>query len=78
MKRLLNTNAYVALKKGDPRVEHLVRASEHLYFSIIILGELYFGFQNVAELDEFLSHSYVSLALLSRTTADRFGVDQFR
>jgi tRNA(fMet)-specific endonuclease VapC len=80
MKRLLDTNAYVALKKGDPRVEPLVRASEHLYFSIIILGELYFGFhngsrlrQNVAELDEFLSHPYVSIALLSRTTADRFG-----
>jgi tRNA(fMet)-specific endonuclease VapC len=80
MKRLLDTNAYVALKKGDPRVENLVRACEHLYFSIIVLGELYFGFhdgsrlrQNVAELDEFLSHPFVSIALLSRTTADRFG-----
>ncbi len=80
MKRLLDTNAYVALKKGDTRVEHLVRTCEHLDFSIIVLGELYFGFhdgarfrQNVSELDAFLSHPFVSLALLSRTTADRFG-----
>ncbi len=80
MMRLLDTNAYVALKKGDTRVEDLVRSCEHLYFSIIVLGELYFGFhdgtrfrQNVSELDAFLSHPFVSLALLSRTTADRFG-----
>jgi tRNA(fMet)-specific endonuclease VapC len=80
MKRLLDTNAYVALKKGDPRVEDLVRACEHLYFSIVVLGELYFGFhngsrlrQNVAEVDEFLRHPFVSIALLSRITADRFG-----
>ena len=80
MRRLLDTNAYVALKKGDPRVEDLVRSCEHLYVSVIVLGELYFGFhdgsrlrQNVAELDEFLSHPFISIAFLSRITADRFG-----
>jgi tRNA(fMet)-specific endonuclease VapC len=80
MRRLLDTNAYVALKHGDRDVEELVREAEHLHFSIIVLGELYFGFhhgtrlrQNVAELDLFLSHPYVSIAFLLRTTADRFG-----
>ncbi|ETX00452.1 MAG: hypothetical protein ETSY1_11155 [Candidatus Entotheonella factor] len=43
MKRLLDTNAYVALKRGDPYVEDLVRSCELLYVSIIVLGELYFG-----------------------------------
>ncbi|ETX05985.1 type II toxin-antitoxin system VapC family toxin [Candidatus Entotheonella palauensis] len=80
MKRLFDTNAYVALKRGDPHVEELVRACELLYVSIIVLGELYFGFHdgsrrrhNLAELEQFLSHPYVSVALLSQTTADRFG-----
>lgn len=80
MRRLLDTNAYVGLKRGDSNVEDLVRSCEHLYFSIIVLGELYFGFhdgsrlrRNVSELEEFLSHPFVSIALLSRTTADRFG-----
>ena len=80
MRRLLNTNAYVALKKGDPRVEDLVRSCGHLSISVVVLGALYFGLhdgsrlrQNVAELDEFLSHPFVSIAFLSRITADRFG-----
>jgi tRNA(fMet)-specific endonuclease VapC len=57
-----------------------VRSSERLHFSIIVLGELYFGFhngsrlrENLAELDEFLAHPFVSIAWLTRTTADRFG-----
>ena len=80
MKRLLDTNAYVALKRGDPHVAELVRSCEALYVSIIVLGELYFGFhdgsrrrQNLSELALFLSHPYVSIAFLSQTTADRFG-----
>ena len=80
MRRLLDTNAYVALKGGDARVEELIRSCEHLYVSIVVLGELYFGFhdgsrfrQNVGELNAFLSHPFVSIAFLSRTTADRFG-----
>jgi len=80
MRRLLDTNAYVALKRGDSHVAELVRACEHLYISIIVLGELYFGFhdgsrrqQNLSELALFLSHPYVSIAFLTQTTADRFG-----
>lgn len=80
MKRLLDTNAYVALKRGEASVETLVRSSEHLCLSVVVLGELLFGFhhgsslaRNLAELDEFLAHPFVSLELLTRTTADRFG-----
>ncbi len=80
MNRLLDTNAYVALKKGDSQIEDLVRSSEKLSLSIIVLGELYFGFhdgsrlrENLAELEELLAHPFVDLALLTRASADRFG-----
>lgn len=46
MRGLLDSNAYVALKKGDPRVEDLVRSCEQLYVSVVVLGELYFGFHD--------------------------------
>src|SRR6185436_16961643 len=62
VKRLLDTNAYVALKRGHERVAELVRESTELAFSTIVLGELLFGFRNGArternihELDELLS-----------------------
>ena len=80
MKRLLDTNAYVALKRGHERVSELVRASTELTFSVVVLGELFFGFRNgsrldknTRELDELLADARVSLLPVTRTTADRFG-----
>jgi len=80
VKRLLDTNAYVALKRGHERVSELVRASTELTFSVVVLGELFFGFRNgsrldknTRELDELLADARVSLLPVTRTTADRFG-----
>lgn len=80
MKRLLDTNAYTALKRGDERVADLVRESSELIFSIVVVGELLFGFRNgsrydrsVKELDELLLEPRVSVLAVTRTTADRFG-----
>jgi tRNA(fMet)-specific endonuclease VapC len=80
MKRLLDTNAYVELLKGNAEVVSLVRGAERLVFSIVVVGELLFGFRNgnrydknLATLDEFLSQPWVELQLVTRTTADRFG-----
>ena len=80
MRRLLDTNAYVALKRDQPETKELVRDCERLYISIVVLGELYFGFhdgtrlrQNLAQLEEFLEHPLVEVAPLTVTTADRFG-----
>ena len=80
MKRLLDTNAYVSLLKGDKAVAGLVRGSEQLVFSMVVVGELLFGFrngnrfeQNLAALDDFLSQPWVTLQMVTRTTADRFG-----
>lgn len=80
MKRLLDTNAYVELLKGNGEVAALVRSAEQLVFSTIVLGELLFGFRNgnryeknLTVLDEFVSQPWVALQLVTRTTADRFG-----
>ena len=80
MKRLLDTNAYVALKRGDARVAELVRTSTTLMFSIVVVGELLFGFRNgtrfdtnLRELEAMLDDSRVTLLPVTRTTADRFG-----
>ena len=80
MKRLLDTNAYAALKRNHQGVADLVRASTELVFSIVVVGELLFGFRNgtrfdrnVKELDEFLAHPRVSVLAVTQTTADRFG-----
>ena len=80
MKRLLDTNAYVALKRNHEGVASLVRESSELVFSIVVVGELLFGFRNGAryernakELDEFLADPRVGLLPVTRATADRFG-----
>jgi tRNA(fMet)-specific endonuclease VapC len=80
VKRLLDTNAYVALLKGDAGVAELVRNAEGLAFSIVVVGELLFGFRNgnryernLAALDDFLNQPWVEMHRVTRTTADRFG-----
>ena len=80
MRRLLDTNAYAALKRGHPETADLVRASSELSFSMVVVGELLFGFRsgtryekNARELDEFLADPRVHLLPVTRTTADRFG-----
>ena len=76
MKRLLDTNAYVALKRGDGPLAELVRSSSELALSMIVVGELLFGFRNgnryernARELEEFLAHDRVSVLPVTRTTA---------
>jgi tRNA(fMet)-specific endonuclease VapC len=80
LKRLLDTNAYVALKRNHEGVANLVRDSAELVFSIVVIGELLFGFRNgsrfdrnLRELDEFLADSRVRTLPVTRVTADRFG-----
>ena len=80
MRRLLDTNAYVALKRGNESVARVLRESSEIVFSTIVLGELLFGFRNgnrlaknISELDAFLDDPRVGVLAVSRTTADRFG-----
>ena len=58
----------------------LVAETESIDFSIIVIGELFFGFrlgsratENIDDLDRFLDHPRVAVADVTRVTADRFG-----
>lgn len=80
MKRLLDTNAYVALKRNHPSATDLVRSSTEIVLSIVVIAELLFGFRNgtryernVKELDELIASPRVSVLPATRITADRFG-----
>ncbi len=80
MKLLLDTNAYVALMRGDERLSRRVRRSERVILSAVVAGELMFGFRNgsryeknMADLEAFLEDRHVEFLSVSLTTADRFG-----
>lgn len=45
MRFLLDTNAYVALMRGNPEVAKEARRSEQIYISSIVVGELLYGFR---------------------------------
>jgi tRNA(fMet)-specific endonuclease VapC len=77
---MLDTNAYVALKRGKKEIIEIIHDSEKIIISIIVVGELLFGFhhgknyeKNIKELDAFLSHPDVQLIYLTWESADRFG-----
>lgn len=79
MKVLLDTNAYSAMMRGHAEVARLVRDAEQVVLSAVVIGELLFGFRlgtrlrkNMQELETFLGNPYVTAALVTRTTADRF------
>jgi tRNA(fMet)-specific endonuclease VapC len=80
MKLLLDTNAYAALLRGHADVTRRVREAEEILLSVVVVGELIFGFRNGARyeanrraLDEFLRSPYVALLPFGIVTADRFG-----
>ena len=79
MRILLDSNAYSMLMRGHEQVAELVRRSEVVLLSAIVLGELMFGFrrgsrfeQNMADLRSFLRSPYVSLLPFGSVTADRY------
>lgn len=80
MKVLLDTNAYTALFRGHAGVAERVRRADQVLVSMIVAGELLFGFRNGSrfeanqrDLEEFLGSPYVMLLPVTLVTADRFG-----
>ena len=80
MKILLDTNAYSELRRGHPGVADWVRRSEQVGMSLIVVGELIYGFyrgsrlkQNLHDLNRFLDSPFVSILPMTMVTADRFG-----
>lgn len=79
MRILLDSSAYSQLARGQRTVADLVRRSQEIVLSAVVVGELLYGYRhgsrtalNVRELDEFLANPYVTFVPVSRTTADRY------
>ena len=79
MRILLDSSAYTQLARGHRTIAELVRRSQEIVLSAIVVGELLYGFRygsrtamNVSGLDEFLASPYVTFAPVSRVTTDRY------
>ena len=73
---LIDTNAYTALKRGDPSILEIIRHAEVLAISPIVLGELLGGFEcgnkikkNLDELQQFLQSSRIRVFSITPDTA---------
>ncbi len=80
MKVLLDTDAYSGFRRGHPGVVDRVRQAEQVLVSVVVIGELLFGFRrgsryehNRRDLDGFLENPYVELVGVTIVTAERFG-----
>ena len=78
MRILLDSSAYSQLARGRRAIADLVRRSQEIVLSAVVVGELLYGYRhgsrtalNVRELDEFLANPYTFVPV-SRTTADRY------
>ncbi len=79
MKVLLDTDAYSALKRGHGRLVDLVRKSETIFLSTVVVGELLYGFRcgsrfdrNLKELNSFVENPFVEVVSVTLATSDRF------
>ncbi len=79
MSILLDSDAYSQLKRGHRAVAELVRKSETVNLSAVVVGELLYGFrhgnryeQNLRELHAFLANPYVTFVPVSLVTSDRY------
>ena len=79
MNVLLDTSAYSALHRGHQPILDVLRRSETVAVSAVVLGELYSGFragnrwaENTAELAQFLSKPSVRVLNITEETALRY------
>ena len=79
MRVALDSNVYSLLFRGHPIVAEIVRRSQEVVLSAVVIGELLYGYRfgsrmasNLRELDDFLANPHVTLATVNRTTADRY------
>jgi predicted nucleic acid-binding protein len=74
---LLDTNVYVAFKRGDAGIVELIRKADLIGVSTVILGELLAGFrcgsrerENRKELEEFLAAPRIEILDIDEKTAE--------
>ena len=79
MNVLLDTSAYSALQRGHQPILDVLRQSETVAVSAVVLGELYSGFRagnrwakNTAQLAQFLSKPSVRVLNVTEETALRY------
>lgn len=79
MRILLDTSAYSEWKRGHEGLAALVRRATGILLSVVVAGELLYGFRrgerlerNVKELEELLESPFVSVLPATLVTADRF------
>ena len=77
---LLDTNLYVAFKRGDDDAVELLRLADEIHLSTVVLGELLAGFaagsrerRNREELTAFLESPRVRIDAVDEGTADFYG-----
>jgi tRNA(fMet)-specific endonuclease VapC len=80
VKLALDTNAYVALHGGDPRLVEEARRADIVGLPIVVIGELWFGFmngsklrQNSRTLERFIATPRVQVLSLDEETTRLFG-----
>ena len=79
-KVILDTNAYAGFFTGDVAVLDVLASAEVVYFSAVVLGELFAGFKggsreaaNKKQLEAFLKKSTVQVLDITQETAGLFG-----
>jgi predicted nucleic acid-binding protein len=77
----IDTNAYVAFKRGEPAIVDVLRHATEIIVSVTVLGELLAGFaagsrqrENRGELTPFLDSPRVKVVACGSTTADFYGM----
>jgi tRNA(fMet)-specific endonuclease VapC len=78
---LIDTNAYVAFKRGDVKIIKVLSTADKLCLSVTVLGELLAGFaagtkeaKNREELSSFLESPRVSVYPITEVTADSYAL----
>jgi tRNA(fMet)-specific endonuclease VapC len=77
---LLDTNAMIALFRGERAVLDMLGQAECVYVSVVVIGELEAGFrggkrlrENLAILERFLAKPHVEVLPVRRETGECFG-----
>ena len=78
-KIMLDTNAYSNLLKGNTRILQILEEAETVYFSVIVIAELLYGFKlgskekdNIITLKKFLNKSKVQIKEIGYETSEVF------
>ncbi len=80
MRLLIDTNCYSEIDEGDPETVQRVLEATEVWLPLIVLGELYAGFElglhkdrNEKQLDDFLRRPAVGVLFPDHETAQHYG-----